>query len=345
VLIDEAQDQSVTNRYVAQAYLAPGGNLVAVGDRHQGIYGWRGADADAMDQMEAVMDSLQQYSEISRRTRPALARLPLSVCRRCSKAVIREAQRLVPGIQALPDAPEGSVSSLKDDRALVERLQTTRRGLVMCRMNAPLFGICLKLLSLGVPAGLARGDILKGLETLIDQISCGKREQAILEFMDYLQTWVDDRRAKLAKVPGSDRKIQFLEDKASCLRVLSLDVGVQTVGGLVQRLRSIFPADAALNPETMVLLSTVHGQKGGEATDVYLYSPIFRAKNAQGKDTDKPFSCWDMVWSGKADRLNTLYVAITRARLNLTYVEALPDFEVISGYKGPEERKEDNDGW
>jgi superfamily I DNA/RNA helicase len=52
--------------------------FVAVGDPHQAIYGFRGANSDALDKIVA---------------RFACRTLPLSVSYRCSKAVVAEAQK------------------------------------------------------------------------------------------------------------------------------------------------------------------------------------------------------------------------------------------------------------
>jgi len=81
VFIDEAQDTNGVQRALLTRMLAPEphGRLIAVGDEQQSIYGFRGADAYAMSLMQ------KQFNMTS---------LPLSVSWRCSKAVVREAQRV-----------------------------------------------------------------------------------------------------------------------------------------------------------------------------------------------------------------------------------------------------------
>lgn len=80
VFIDEAQDTNAVQRALLRRMVAkpPHGRLVAVGDPNQAIYGFRGADADAMDLLEKDFQMI---------------RMPLSVSFRCSKAVVREAQK------------------------------------------------------------------------------------------------------------------------------------------------------------------------------------------------------------------------------------------------------------
>ncbi len=78
VFVDEAQDTNGIQVEILSRLMAPRCRLVAVGDPHQAIYGFRGANADAM-------------SRISERFQ--CKTFPLSVSYRCPKAVVREAQR------------------------------------------------------------------------------------------------------------------------------------------------------------------------------------------------------------------------------------------------------------
>ena len=78
---------------------------ITVGDEHQSIYGFAGADADSYDKLANLNgDSV---------------RLPLSVCYRCSKAVVIKAQEIVPEIQYAADAEVGLVR----EGSLVEDLE------------------------------------------------------------------------------------------------------------------------------------------------------------------------------------------------------------------------------
>lgn len=78
ILLDEAQDTNGVQRSLIHRMKAPDGVLVAVGDDAQSIYGFRGADSDAMELLKSEFNCEE---------------LPLSVSYRCSKAVVREAQK------------------------------------------------------------------------------------------------------------------------------------------------------------------------------------------------------------------------------------------------------------
>lgn len=80
--LDEAQDTNAVQRALLHRITGSAGGsssrLVAVGDPHQSIYGFRGADADAMQLLRSEFD---------------MTELALSVSYRCSRAVVREAQK------------------------------------------------------------------------------------------------------------------------------------------------------------------------------------------------------------------------------------------------------------
>jgi superfamily I DNA/RNA helicase len=82
VFIDEAQDTNLLQRELLRRMVAdkPYGRLIAVGDPHQAIYGFRGADANAMG---ALRDEFQ------------MKEMPLSVSYRCSQSVVAEAQKFI----------------------------------------------------------------------------------------------------------------------------------------------------------------------------------------------------------------------------------------------------------
>lgn len=94
VLIDEAQDTNVTRRLMAFRMMKPNGRLIAVGDDKQAIYGFSGANSDSLDLIAKELNSKI---------------LPLTLTYRCPKAVVAEANKYVPDIQAHESAPEGKV--------------------------------------------------------------------------------------------------------------------------------------------------------------------------------------------------------------------------------------------
>lgn len=76
VFVDESQDTNDIQLTILERLVR--GRLIAVGDPHQAIYGFRGANSDSMQRIAK---------------RFQCETLPLSVSYRCSKAVVKEAQK------------------------------------------------------------------------------------------------------------------------------------------------------------------------------------------------------------------------------------------------------------
>ncbi len=303
VLVDEGQDQNPPNRELAFMFAGKDGSVIVVGDQNQGIYTWRGAEADAMEQWAKRM---QQHSGKAPET------FPLTLCRRCSKAVIRQAQYLVPAIQALPEAKEGEDRHLENEGELFSELSTNRKGLVLCRANAPLVSLALKLLAKRVKAALLRSNNVGDLLRLIDKLSNYNSDFSVVDLLGKVTEWQTEQLAKLAKRKNGAATSQVVNDKAACIHALSEENGITTVWALKQKINELFPHNPKApppNPAEMVVLSTIHGAKGGEAHTVYLLSP-----------DDRKGNIFDEVWSGADDRDHTLYVGQTRAEFALVYV-------------------------
>lgn len=95
VMVDEAQDISPLNLRQLERLVSPSTQVIAVGDRFQAIYGWRGAAEDAVDQ---IID------------RFGLESLPLSITFRCPKKIVERWSEVIPEFRAREDAPEGVIT-------------------------------------------------------------------------------------------------------------------------------------------------------------------------------------------------------------------------------------------
>lgn len=78
ILLDEAQDTNSCQRQLLSGMCSNGARLIAVGDTHQSIYAFRGADHNAMPALREAFN---------------MTELQLSVSYRCSKAVVEEARK------------------------------------------------------------------------------------------------------------------------------------------------------------------------------------------------------------------------------------------------------------
>ncbi len=153
VFVDEAQDLNPAQIQLLLRAAGSGGRVVAIGDRYQSMYGWRGADVDAIP---AIIEATNAVT------------LPLSITYRCPTKHVELAQTIVPHIEARPGAPAGTVSAVNEYK-LCSQLRDG--DMVICRTNAPLMSYALELIADGVKAVVRGKDIGASLASLARALS------------------------------------------------------------------------------------------------------------------------------------------------------------------------------
>lgn len=299
MLIDEAQD---LNRCQQEIVMRMAHRLVFCGDPHQAIYGFAGADTESMSRLEDRLRATPRGVQV----------LPLTVTRRCCKAVVREAQKIVPEFEAHPDNPEGEVTTCKSTE-LLEILRSIKTQpdadderkvlpvMVVCRMNAPLVSVCFRLLKEGTKARIQGRDIGQNLVALLKKF----RAESVTDLSVKLEQWFETEQEKLLKKKFQDEtKLIALQDKYDCLCVFMEDA--QSVDGIIAKIESIF---SDYGPG--ILLSSIHRSKGLEATAVYIIAPE-KLPHPMAK------SAWQVE-----QEMNLKYVAITRAIMKLVFVQTV----------------------
>jgi DNA helicase-2/ATP-dependent DNA helicase PcrA len=283
VWVDECQDLSAIQHLMLEALSASRARIGAVGDRHQAIYGFRGALSDSMDLLKRRFNMLE---------------LPLNISYRCPQAVIREAQKFCPDIQARPGAPEGLVRWVQDMDGYDEGCDPeffASDQLILCRNNAPLFKAILRAVRAGKPVRV----LSNFLESLAGFIRSFK-VQTTVQLQGKLDEW---RRKEIeaAQKKGFLGKIAGIEDKHATLTLFCRQCrNVEEIVKLLEKL-----AASTVGP----IFSTIHKAKGLEADSVYILRPdLMPAKYARTAES-------------KQQEANLQYVAITRAKDNLTYGE------------------------
>ena len=275
VCIDEAQDMNTGQIMLAQRSCREGGRIAVIGDDRQAIYGFRGADSGSLDRLK---DSLKAQE------------LGLKITYRCGTEIVRIARNLCPDFEAGPNNPPGAVigASLTDLYSMIKP-----GAFVLSRLNAPLPGICLRLLRKGVKAHIQGRDVGKGLLLLVRRVARG----TISETLDALEEWADKQIERAKKKGGKtvDMKISSLMDQAETLAGLS--DGLSTAQELVARIEHLF---TDIGGPGSVMCSTVHKSKGLEADQVFILEDSFRFEGAEED--------------------NIRYVALTRAKSELYLV-------------------------
>lgn len=261
--------------------------LIAVGDPHQAIYGFRGANSDSM-------------SRIAKRF--SCTTLPLTVSYRCSKNGIKEAQKIVPAIQAHPDAIDGEVKRL--ETYVADDFE--KGSIILCRNTAPLVAFAYDLLRRDVPCKILGRDIGKQLSDLVKKMHAFSLEDLEAK----LQIWSVREAAKAVE---ENRSAERIHDQHECLVffISSLDEDSRSVDSLLAKIELMFTDDSNGSSSSRVTLSTVHKAKGLEFPLVFLLD----------KEKYMPSRYATQPWQVKQE-YNLLYVAVTRAIEKFCYINS-----------------------
>lgn len=290
LFIDEAQDLSRGEQTLARK---AGQRLVVVGDSQQAIYGFSGADCDALPNLVAAMGQAPE----------GLEKRPLTVTFRCPRSHVTLARKIVPHLEAAEHAVDGYVYQA-DPEDLHRELQPG--DMAICRRNAPLVSTVYRLLTAGVPAIIKGRDVGSNLLDLVKLLKASTPEELGRKLTGY----ETKERGRLQRRNASEDQLQALEDRVTCLDTLASQC--ESIGELETLIGSLFSDDAAARTGKVVL-SSVHRAKGLEANRVVLLEPAKLGtshKNAQD---------WERV-----QNRNLAYIALTRAKSELVFAGDVP---------------------
>jgi hypothetical protein len=280
ILVDEAQDLSPMNHEMIRRMY--GGRLVVVGDPFQAIYGFRGAHSSSMSLLKEEF-SMKEY--------------PLNVSFRCPISVVERARWRAPHM-AYPDwARPGKVEALEEWGVSVIPADAA----IICRSNAPLFSIALRLIRAGRGVEISKGDIGKSLITILRKF--GKDDLPHVSVLSCISEWENKELSKAREARHTP-----IHDKADCLRVFA-DAGT-TLGASIAFATHLFEATGS------VKLMTGHKAKGLEFPVVFHLDPqLIPSKYAlRAATTGDPTKL--------EQEYNVRYVIETRAQDTLYLVES-----------------------
>ena len=273
VSVDETQDMSVPQLEMVKG--SSRGRVAVVGDDRQMIYNFRGCHPDGMKMMTEELKATE---------------LKLTTSYRCSKAVIRHAQSIVPDINAADNATEGEVTTVKN-------CDDAKPGdFILSRLNAPLMPLALNLLRQKIPAIIEGRDIGRQLMTMVKS----QKAKSVPHFFEKINSWFDKQVARIGKGKNADKKLETSKDILDTLSALAENCA--NVAEVEQRIYSLFQ-DTDKTSKPAVILSTVHKAKGLESDRVFMLMHTFKK-------------------SDSIEEQNIRYVAITRSRNQLFLVNS-----------------------
>ena len=208
-----------------------------------------------------------------------MQRLTLSVTFRCPIAIVEHAQWRAPHMKWGPTAPVGEVRSLTH----WNMDSIPEEAAIICRNNAPLFSLAIRMLSQGRYAQIVGNDIGKGLMKVMKKFGDGTTPQ--LDVLKAIDRWETEKLLK-ARSPGP------IKDRAACMRIFARQG--KTLGDAIAYAEHIFESSGP------VKLMTGHKSKGLEFDNVFILDEHLLANEGQDR--------------------NLRYVMQTRAKQSLTYI-------------------------
>lgn len=243
LMVDEAQDMNASQIKFILNSIKPDGRIIAVGDRNQSLYGFRGADTNAI---QNIIDALHAIV------------LPLSVTYRCPSSHVELAKKIVPQLEARDNAPTGTITNM-DYFDLAMKVQPG--DMVICRTNAPLIKPAFECIRMGKKAMIRGKDIGASLVNLIKRFETddlGMFEVSLAEYFEHEYNKLLDK--------GKEVQALLLQDRVETLRFICNECS--SVAELMSKIEMLFSDN-----NVGVIFSSVHRAKGLEADNVYILRP------------------------------------------------------------------------
>lgn len=293
--VDEAQDTDLLQLNVLSLLIDPIKSfLVAVGDRHQAVYSFRGCISDGLDKFQ------QQFNcEV----------LPLPVNYRCGRSHLELVRKIFSNIpiETHPGASEGEIKIVQHSEFLSLFADESLSYIGVCRKNAPLVSYAIKLLAAGKPAKIKDRSLGKKITEQIEKI-CKKFRTSYdpQSFSQLVAAYEEAERNRLAKYDNHEERMAALQDMLQAVLTLFENYEPQTFPDWEALIDKIFDES---DGRRVINLYSIHSGKGGEGDVAFILNPenmplIHKGQTAEEREQEN----------------NLLYVALTRPRQTLALV-------------------------
>ncbi|NEN94713.1 MAG: ATP-dependent helicase [Moorea sp. SIO3I7] len=272
VIVDECQDLSNAQHHIIQKFAWLGARVIVIGDEMQSIYGFAGADPSSFGRLRERFDCLD---------------LTLDTCFRCPETHLDIARTYNKDILPAPGAIAGK-SQVVDPKELPDVIRPG--DLVLCRITAPLFDMCLQSVKKGVPSRVRGGEMVNALKGLAR--SLGDRSIDLGELESFLAAIPKEKIGSGLEVLLEALIYTVSEYSPNCLEDLNRYIDML-----------FFPT------ADFVDFSSIHRAKGDEASRVFILGSNFMPRITGGM----------LPWQEEQER-NLTYVALTRSKEELYFV-------------------------
>lgn len=300
IAVDEAQDTDLLQINLLSKLINPQHNfLVAVGDRRQAVYSFRGCVADGMDKFKETFNCEQFL-------------LPINY--RCGKSHLRLVREIFPDIpiEPAPDAIEGEIKVLKWDNFMSLFADRSLSYIGVCRRNAPLITTALQLLAQSLPVKIKDSSLAKKIRAEVEKI-CKKLKFNYSEgwqaFPALLSEYEAKERERLLAYDDGEQRLEMLNDLLAAILALYEAYEPHTIAEWESSINRIFDESEG----KAIDLYSIHSGKGGEADIAFIINaenmPLIHKKQTEEE---------------RKQENNLLYVALTRGKKTLAIISDEP---------------------
>lgn len=241
-LVDEYQDLNPVNHEMIRK-LVGNRRLIGVGDPHQNIYGFRGAKSNGMAEATTTF---------------SMAEMNLSISFRCPEKIVRNSHWLVPHFRWFKKG--GHVESLRN----LDAMCIDDSAVIICRLNAPLFALAFKLISIGRGVTVMGSDIGPRIIAQMKKFGDGGLSQS--QVLGKIGEWLEIKLAKESKTA---------QDSAECMRVFARHGS--TLNQAISYAEHLFAQRGSIH------LMSGHKSKGAEFSTVYHLDPQLIGSHQQDR--------------------------------------------------------------
>ena len=293
--VDEAQDTDRLQLNMLSLLINPVKSfLIAVGDRHQAVYGFRGCISDGLDSFQ------QQFNCES---------LPLPINYRCGRSHLELVRKIFPKIliEAHPKSGEGEIKIVHHADFLSLFADESKSYMGVCRKNAPLVSYAIKLLAAGKPVKIKDRSLGKKVTDQVEKILRKFRlPYDPKTFPRMLDEYERQERDQLLKYKDHENRIGALADMLQAVSTLFDSYEPSTFLDWEALIDKIFDET---DGQRCINFYSIHSGKGGEANVAFILNPeemplIHESQTAEEREQEN----------------NLLYVALTRAKETLALV-------------------------
>lgn len=300
IAIDECQDTDILQLNILSLLVDSATNyLIAVGDRYQAVYAFRGCVSNGMDRIKEQFNCESFLLPVNYR------------CGRSHLQLVREVFPNIP-IKPHPQAEEGEVKIVKESNFLALFDNNSSQSYIgVCRKNASLIKIAIQLLGAGYPAKIKDRSLGTKVVEQVGKI-CKKLkiEYSPKTFVANVNTYEALEQERLLTYPDGEQKVADLRDMVEAILCLFATYDPPSIADWKNLIDSIFDE----NQNCRISLYSIHSGKGGEGDIAFIIQPevmplCHKKQTAEEREQEN----------------NLLYVALTRGKNVLALITSEPN--------------------